>query len=430
MRFKLLLLLVLSVSLDAATVLRMSCGGTGGTDPAGNTWAGDTSFSGGAVWTKTNQPSMGSQPAPYQSLRYSAGAAFSYSLFVPPGNYSLTLKFLEPNKTASGQRIFSVNVNGVTGIQNLDVFAAAGGAMKPYDRTVQVSSPNGNITLNLLPNIGNAILSGIQLDSIDPPPPALAQWLDLAPILASQVPRPTSPNVRLFSDGSNASKISRIDSAGSVFLVEGNPSTPQTICADTSFPVTQYFNQPVQTNGVAFTTIPAGTQVTDVWIFEDQLVTDGSTITAASACVGTSGTPCGYAGAFPLMGVSIPNFRQYPSSGSISITSNADQVLQLQLTVTGGSGNLSAFTGGVVKTRVCTVTPSVAFCDACLNAPKPPPAPGPTLAKLETCTGQTATNNCAGMYRATIKLTDGTTILAVTGVTGIPADSNTWTAVK
>ena len=78
-------------------------------------------------------------------------------------------------------------------------------------------------------------------------------------------------------------------------------------------------------------------------------------VTGVAACIGTSRTPCGYAGPFPLMGASSPTFKSYTASGTLATADNATQALQLQLTVTGGAGNLSALTGGVIKTRICAV---------------------------------------------------------------------------
>jgi hypothetical protein len=126
-------------------------------------------------------------------------------------------------------------------------------------------------------------------------------------------------------------------------------------CRDDSFTITTEFRQAAQTAAVALATIAPFGEVRTARIIEARTVTAGANVTGVAACIGTSGTPCGYAGPFPLMGASRPAFRSYTASGSLAATDNGTQALQLQLTVTGGSGNLSALTGGVVKTRVCAV---------------------------------------------------------------------------
>jgi hypothetical protein len=155
-----------------ATVLRIACGGPGGTDPAGNVWAPDAGYTGGAAWTAANQAALASQPVPYRTLRYSSppGAPFGYLLTLPPtstGQYVVTLKFTEPNKTGPGLRIFSVSLNGAPAISNLDLFAAAPGALVPLDRSFPLTTTTGLLQISLTASVGNAVLSGIQVDTVD-----------------------------------------------------------------------------------------------------------------------------------------------------------------------------------------------------------------------------------------------------------------------
>jgi hypothetical protein len=82
----------------------------------------------------------------------------------------VTLKFIEPSKTAAGQRRFSVAINGVQVVTNLDLFAAAG-MLKPYDVTFPFSGSPIVITLTPTTAIDKAVISGIQVDTVDPPGP-------------------------------------------------------------------------------------------------------------------------------------------------------------------------------------------------------------------------------------------------------------------
>jgi len=162
---KIILAFVLIGSGYAATVVQMACGG-----PGGGAWVPDTKVGGGAYWTAANQSAMGAQPIPYQTLCYSSGTTpFSRTFTVPAGAYSVTLKFLEPNKTAAGQRLFNASINGAPVAIGLDVFAAASGALRPYDRTFQVQAPGGFIQVTLAGTLGNALLSAVQIDTAAPP---------------------------------------------------------------------------------------------------------------------------------------------------------------------------------------------------------------------------------------------------------------------
>jgi hypothetical protein len=166
----LLLLLLIGWPAFPVTVLRMTAGGKGGIDAQGNTWIADANFKGGAAWTSANQANMATLPLEYRTLRYSAypsGAPFSYGIPMANGSYTLVLKFAEPNKTAAGQRIFSVSVNGTIVINNLDLVVTAG-TMKPYDVMIPVTAVNGMINLVFTPltNTMNAVVSAIQIDNV------------------------------------------------------------------------------------------------------------------------------------------------------------------------------------------------------------------------------------------------------------------------
>jgi hypothetical protein len=163
------LLLLLAGASSGATVVRLACGGPGGVDSSGNTWAPDSGFSGGASWVNT--PPAGLVP-PYLNLRYSGGTVpFSYTFTLPAGAYVLTLKFIEPNKAAAGLRVFSVTANGAAVVSGLDVFAKAGGPLKPYDVSAPVTVDGVTLKLTFTATVGNAVIAGIQIDTVPPPPP-------------------------------------------------------------------------------------------------------------------------------------------------------------------------------------------------------------------------------------------------------------------
>lgn len=140
------------VRLHSQTVLTVACGS-----------ATDTGYSGSSyAWTATNQPELSSQLTPYNALRASNGGPFSYTLSPPFGPYWVTLRFIEPNKTAAGQRRFSVSVNDSVVLTSVDVFVLAGGAMK----TLEITLPHVYISplkITFTPIQGNALVSGIKV---------------------------------------------------------------------------------------------------------------------------------------------------------------------------------------------------------------------------------------------------------------------------
>jgi hypothetical protein len=98
--------------------------------------------------------------AVYQAYRY--GSSFSYSVPVVNGTYTLSLDFVEPSMTGPGQRVFSVNANGTTIIDNLDIYSLVG-QNTALQKQFKVTVTNGTLTLNFTASVDNAILSAFSL---------------------------------------------------------------------------------------------------------------------------------------------------------------------------------------------------------------------------------------------------------------------------
>jgi hypothetical protein len=84
----------------------------------------------------------------YQSERY---GPFSYQFKVPNGSYNVLLKFAEIYWTQTGQRIFSVAINGTQVLTNFDIVAAAGAPFTAVDKTFPVTVTNGLVTIQFIP---------------------------------------------------------------------------------------------------------------------------------------------------------------------------------------------------------------------------------------------------------------------------------------
>lgn len=191
--------LALALQGQAATLLRIASGGPGGTDTTGNIWSPDANFNSGATWTNCGSPTTPPCPpssnfppfpalaAPYVNLRYAQ--SFSYTLQVAPGYYIVTLAFIEPNKTAVGQRLFNVLINGQQALSSFDVFQASGGALKPIQKAFPVVAASGTIQIQFTALVGNAIVSGVELDqAAGPPGPLVPIQMDSYQVICSAQP--------------------------------------------------------------------------------------------------------------------------------------------------------------------------------------------------------------------------------------------------
>jgi hypothetical protein len=156
-----------SATPGAGTSVKLNAGG-----PAASPFVADVDFSGGTTatnYTGTIDTSAVTSPAPqavYQSERYSS-PAMSYTIpgFPSGTSHTVRLHFCENYFTASGQRVFSVAINGTTVLTNFDIFATAGAAHKA---NIQQFSANANasgqyvITFTNVTN--NALVNGIEVN--------------------------------------------------------------------------------------------------------------------------------------------------------------------------------------------------------------------------------------------------------------------------
>lgn len=138
-------LILLALSCHAQCI---SAGG-----PATSECGVDQYFSGGTVWGPDQQPGL-----TLGALRY--GVTFSYRIPVDPDSYFVTLTFVEPNKTAAGQRTFTVAVNGQVS-DPLDVFALGGAGVVKKQYFAIAST--GIIQLDFKGVTGNALVSRIEI---------------------------------------------------------------------------------------------------------------------------------------------------------------------------------------------------------------------------------------------------------------------------
>ena len=123
----------LLVSLPAAAQIqqpiRINCGGAVYTDTNGQVWQADFGYNTGTVSTNTATTTGISDPTLYRSTRYNSNATpMIYSLPVANGSYRVNLLFAENTAAEEkvGARVFNVKLNGLTVLQNFDIYAAVG----------------------------------------------------------------------------------------------------------------------------------------------------------------------------------------------------------------------------------------------------------------------------------------------------------------
>ena len=87
----------------------------------------------------------------------------AYRFDVPDGSYEVTLRLTEPTATAAGQRVFGVRLNEQPLVNDLDLFAVAGGATA-HDLTGTVTAAGGGgLTISFDAGVGDPVVSGIDV---------------------------------------------------------------------------------------------------------------------------------------------------------------------------------------------------------------------------------------------------------------------------
>ena len=181
-------------------------GGGAVSDASGFAWSADGDYSGGSSWSTTSGIAATASPNLYQTCRY---GNFTYTLPVPNGGYTVTLKFAEISRTGPGQRQFNVAINGNPVLSNFDVFAQAGGANIALDKSFPVTVTGGQISIQFTSGAADLpLVNAIDVET------------------ASTVSNTTSNTVRVHAGGG-----SYTDASGQVWAADTNYSggTPYSV---------------------------------------------------------------------------------------------------------------------------------------------------------------------------------------------------------
>ncbi|MDZ7362423.1 MAG: malectin domain-containing carbohydrate-binding protein [candidate division KSB1 bacterium] len=227
-----------TVSAAPPYAARINCGGTVNfTDGSGNVFVADKAFVAGSfghdglgsTGSTTSAISNTTDDALYQTFRRVNGTSnFSYKFDVPSaGNYNVTLYFTEPQKTASGQRLFDVTIEGVIRLDNYDIFAASGGQFFAKTETFTINVVDGQLNVVFTGVVSGAIVSAIAVVGSTPTPD-----ISVAPTSLSfgnvNTGSSSDLTVAVSNVGSANLDVTALSTTNSTFTVV-SPTTPFTI---------------------------------------------------------------------------------------------------------------------------------------------------------------------------------------------------------
>jgi fibronectin type 3 domain-containing protein len=174
--------------------LRVNAGGAAYTDSADQVWSADTGSNTGFTGEGSAEIAGTADQALFQSLRWDPPSApeLEYVFAVPSGRYHVSLYFAEtyPPTYAVGARVFNVQLEGATALQNFDIFAEAG-ASAALIKTTTVHVTDGELNITFLHGPSDSpfvnAIEAVKINSVDGQPPSVPGGLLATPISTTQV---------------------------------------------------------------------------------------------------------------------------------------------------------------------------------------------------------------------------------------------------
>jgi beta-galactosidase len=102
-------------------------------------------------------------PEVYRTERYGMSG---YRFDVPDGKYAVALHFCETYErlTQSGERVFSVKIQGKPVLADFDVLKEAGGPARPVVKEFKnIEVTDGRLSIEFVPKIQNPEINGIEV---------------------------------------------------------------------------------------------------------------------------------------------------------------------------------------------------------------------------------------------------------------------------
>ncbi|MBN1155238.1 PKD domain-containing protein [candidate division KSB1 bacterium] len=211
----------------------INCGGPAYTDAQGDLWQADQPYSaggygyiGGSTYSTTDPISNTDSDPLYKTERYEMS---QYQFDVPNGDYEITLHFAEIYYNYLGKRVFSVTIEGLLLLDQLDLYRVAGhDAAVSYTfstRDLGFSVTDNNLNIGFTNITDVAKISAIKVEKLPPRGPILSitpQVLNLGRTVDVDTFRVTNSGedtLRWSVDGGYASWITSIQPQSGSLLV-------------------------------------------------------------------------------------------------------------------------------------------------------------------------------------------------------------------
>lgn len=148
---------------------RIHCGGDDFIDTKGNFWESDGHFNGGSVYAAGKDISNTDMPMLYQTERFNYPNVenLAYAFEVEEGTYTVRLHFAEIFFANPGERVFGIDINGISVFEGLDIIAEAG-ANAALVKEFPAMAQEGKINIGFRNGIENAKISGIEILPAEP----------------------------------------------------------------------------------------------------------------------------------------------------------------------------------------------------------------------------------------------------------------------
>lgn len=144
--------------------IRLNAGGRAYTDGDGNQWKSDKKFvrlSGSDPYRSTLDIDGTTDDPLFQSERF--GKEINYNIPIANGEYTVNLQFAEIYWNKAGKRIFDVEIENNLVIEDLDIYAEAGGKGQILEKSFQVDITDGQLDLDFSTSVNNAKVSAIEI---------------------------------------------------------------------------------------------------------------------------------------------------------------------------------------------------------------------------------------------------------------------------
>ena len=144
--------------------IRMDTTSSGSVSPSGTEWSPEYGATNGFLETFDFDVAGTDHESLYRSIRY--GPDFSYALEVPSGAYEVVLLACEPGKTAAGQRVFDVSLEGQVALDDLDLFAESGRRAAYASPPLPVTVTDGVLDIHFEGVLDAAVVCALEVRSV------------------------------------------------------------------------------------------------------------------------------------------------------------------------------------------------------------------------------------------------------------------------